>query len=466
LIEERSSGQDRRTSLSTQAARLLATTTKTAPQSRSTTSRWLLRRLPWVDVRGGTYRVNRRLVLAPGRGRVQFVQEGRDVRVVPPTLAELPALRGYADGPVLERLASLFTVLTVHPGQVLAAQGEPVAALYLVAHGRLERVAEGKFGTPEHLGTATDGDPVGDGAVGREDPHWPETVRATASGTVLSLERRALLELLETSASLREQLADFARRRDAPANRKGEAEVAVASGHHGEPELPGTFVDYELAPREYGLSLTQSVLRVHTRVADLYGHPMDQLEQQVRLTVEEVRERQEWEMVNDPDFGLIAQTAYDKRISTRTGPPTPDDLDDLLTMRRGTRAFFAHPKALAAFLRQCNRRGVYPGTAEVDGQRLVAWRGVPVFPLPKIPVAADTTTSILAMRTGEEAHGVVGLHRTGLEDEREPGLSVRLAGIDERAVMHHLVTAYYSAAVLVPDAIGLLENVHTGYEEE
>ena len=79
------------TSLGTQAARQLATTTKSEPQMQAITSRWLLKTLPWVDVKGGAYRVNRRLQLRVGRGRVQFEQNGADdIRVIPQTLAELP----------------------------------------------------------------------------------------------------------------------------------------------------------------------------------------------------------------------------------------------------------------------------------------------------------------------------------------------------------------------------------------
>ena len=52
-------------------------------------------------------------------------------------------------------------------------------------------------------------------------------------------------------------------------------------------------MDYDTSPREYELSLAQTILRVHTRVADLYSDPMDQVEQQVRLAVSEMRERQE-----------------------------------------------------------------------------------------------------------------------------------------------------------------------------
>jgi hypothetical protein len=88
-----------------------------------------------------------------------------------------------------------------------------------------------------------------------------------------------------------------------------------------------------------------------------------------------------------------------------------------------------------------------------------AWRGVPVLPCPKIPLTSHEVTSILAMRTGEQDAGVVGLHQTGLPDEREPGLSVRLRGIDAKGIMSYLVSAYYSAAILVPDALGVLDNV-------
>jgi hypothetical protein len=35
-------------------------------------------------------------------------------------------------------------------------------------------------------------------------------------------------------------------------------------------------------------------------------------------------------------------------------------------------------------------------------------------------------------------------------------------GINDKAIMSDLVTAYYSAEVMVPDALGVLENVEIG----
>ncbi|MEN3541325.1 Crp/Fnr family transcriptional regulator, partial [Microbispora sp. ZYX-F-249] len=120
---------------------------------------------------------------------------------------------------------------------------------------------------------------------------------------------------------------------------------------------------------------------------------------------------------------------------------------------------FAHPKAIAAFARQCNSRGIYPQTVDVNGQKAPAWRGVPMLPCNKIPVNDKGISSIMVMRLGEKDQGVVGLRRTGLVDEYEPGLSVRFMGIDDKAIISYLVTTYYSAAVLVPDALAILESV-------
>ncbi|MDH6572489.1 CRP-like cAMP-binding protein [Streptomyces sp. SAI-117] len=455
------------TSLSTTAARQLATTTKSEPQMQAISSRWLLRMLPWVDVKGGTYRVNRRLQLRVGRGRVQFEQNGADdIRVIPRTLTELPALRGYCDIDVLKEIATRFRIRHIRAGQVLVEAGQPVTEAYLVVHGRFTRFAEGKYGEEEIVGVVTDGDQMGDEAIGRPDPLWLSSVRAETAGTVLVLPWSVVTEFTERVPSLADHLEAYARRQSLPMNRKGEADVPVQAGHVGEPTISGGYVDYELSPREYELSLTQTVLRVHTRVADLYNNPMDQTEQQLRLTIEEIRERQEWELVNNREFGLLHNADHSQRISTFTGPPTPDDMDELLAMRRKTKLFLAHPKAIAAFFRQCNRRGLVPGTASVEGHEIPAWRGVPIFPCNKIPVSGQHTSSIIALCTGEGDQGAIGLYQTGIPEEYQPGLNVRFMGIDANSIIRYLVTAYYSMAILVPDAVGILENAQIGRTPE
>lgn len=453
-------------SLSTAAARNLATTTKTVPQNEEITSRWLLRMLPWVQVSGGTYRVNRRRTFAVGSGRVAFVQDGAEVRVIPPSLAELPLLRGFGDASVLAALADQFTPRAFEAGETIAEAGQPVDQLLLIVHGKATKIGPGRYDDPTVLGVVADGDHLDGSLLITPEATWPYSLRAETGGILLALPRPAFDAAVERSEALRRQVERFREARRQPQNRRGEAAVELAAGHGGEPTLPATFVDYELAPREYQLSVAQTILRIHTRVADLYNDPMDQTEQQLRLTVEVLRERQEHELVNNPDFGLLHMADYDQRIQAHHGPPTPDDLDELLSRRRSSRLFLAHPRAIAAFGRECSRRGLYPTPVEVQGSMVPAWRGVPILPCNKIPIADDRTTSILVMRTGEQDQGVVGLHQTGIPDEYQPSLSVRFMGINDQALISYLVSAYYSVAVLVPDALGVLENVEIARPRE
>jgi hypothetical protein len=280
---------------------------------------------------------------------------------------------------------------------------------------------------------------------------------------VLILQQDAFEAILAQSPSLRDHLERFKQRALKKQDPAGQAAIELAAGHTGEPVLPGTYVDYELAPREYELGVVQTVLQVHTRVADLFNEPMNQTEQQLRLTVEALKERQEHELVCNPEFGLLHNADLKQRIHTRSGPPTPDDMDELLaTVWKDPTVFLAHPRTIAAFGQECSRRGIYPTSIDLGGNMVPAWRGIPVLPCNKIPISDARTSSILLMRTGEANQGVIGLHQAGIPDEIEPSLSVRFMGINEKAIISYLVSCYFSSAVLVPDALGILENVEIG----
>lgn len=458
------SAQGTSTSLGTRGARQLATTTKSPPQMQGITPRWLLRALPWVDVPGGTYRTNRRKSHAVADGRLCFINLGERVQVIPQALCQLPPLRGLDDEELLGELASRFVQREYAAGELLAERGKRADHLILIAHGKANKLGAGEYGADSLLDVIGDGDRVGDQVLFGAEDSWRFSVKAVTRCTVLELDQGVYAEILRRSPALQAQLARYKEEVKKPQDKLGQARIAIAAGHSGEPELPGTFVDYESAPREYELSVAQTVLKVHTRVSDLFSDPMDQLEQQIRLTIAALRERQEFELINSLDFGLLHNIDMKQRLHTRGGPPTPDDMDEILCRRRRSRFFLAHPRAIAAFNRECSRRGIHPTSVEVEGARLTAWRGVPLLPCDKIPITGAGTTSILVMRPGADHQGVIGLRRTGLPDERkdEPGVTVRKMDINDRAVASYLVSTYFSAAVLVPDALGILENVEIG----
>jgi hypothetical protein len=151
-----------------------------------------------------------------------------------------------------------------------------------------------------------------------------------------------------------------------------EHEVDILTADTGEPQLPTTFVDYEENQREYHLSAIQTVLHTHTRVTDLYSNRIDQLREQVRFVVESVKEREEWELINHPKFGLLEEVVPSQRINARKGTPTPEDFDELLALVWKKPAFFlAHPKTIAAFGREATRRGVPPTTVSIFGSQFI-----------------------------------------------------------------------------------------------
>ena len=243
---------------------------------------------------------------------------------------------------------------------------------------------------------------------------------------------------------------------------KNASNVQVACSQRDEAELPQTYVDYEQNPREYFLNAVTTVLDVHTRVSDLYSSPHDQIREQLRLTIETIKERQESELINNPEYGLLSNIEPSQRISTLTGAPTPDDLDELLTKVWKEPGFFlAHPLAIAAFGRECTRRGVPPPTVSLFGSQFLTWRGVPLVPSDKLPIV-DGKTQILLLRVGEKRQGVVGLFQPGLAGEQSPGLSVRFMGISRNAIASYLISLYCSLAVLTEDAVAVLDDVEIG----
>jgi CRP-like cAMP-binding protein len=461
--EPSANGQPPQLSLSTAAARNLATTTKSVPQMQAISTRWLLRVLPWVEAKGGTFRVNRRLSYVVGDGRITFDIMGAEVRVIPDELCEFAVLRDFTNSAVLGELAGRFTQREFAAGNTIVQEGQPADQIVLIAHGKANKMGRGKYGEPTRLDGLTDGDFFGDREWVDGQDTWAFTVTAATPCTVMVLSRQVLEEVLGRSEALRDHVEQFRTRPEKPTNEHGEVLIEIAAGHDQHAELTPTFVDYETDPREYELSVAQSVLRVHTRVADLFNNPMNQVEQQLRLSIEALRERQEDEMMNNADIGLLNNADFSQRISTRTGPPTPDDMDELLSaVWKEPTVFLAHPRTISAFGRECNNRGVYPQNIDLGGHLVPAWRGIPLLPCNKIPISETQTSSVLLMRTGMEKQGVIGLHQTGIPDEVQPSLNARFMGVNERGIIEYLVTAYFSVAVLIPDALGILENVELG----
>jgi hypothetical protein len=462
-------------SVTTSVARNLANTTKTAPKMMSITPRWLLSLLPWVQVNGGTYRVNRTRVELPRAERIGIDVVGDDATFAPDALRSVPLFSGLPEA-VLARMAKRFKTEQVSLGKELLVEGKDGGKFFVLALGQVEILSKGVHGSNLRIALLAEGEFFGETELVSDKPS-DVTVRTLTPCILLTLSRKELDKVLGESPDLKNEFRkaiDQHQELRSTVNRYGERNIDLLSGFAENVEIPETFVDYSPSPREYSLSAVQTVVRVHTRVSDLFNDPYNQLEEQMRLTIEGIKERQEWELINSPRFGLIHSVDPLMRISTRYGAPTPDDLDELLALVWKKPAFFlAHPKAIAAFERECTWRGVPPVTINLFGNPVLTWRGVPLVPCDKLEVKSRHhsnqwvgTTNILLLRVGESDQGVVGLHQTGIPGEIMPSLSARLMGLDSLGVAAYLLTLYFSCAVLTDDALGVLENVEVGFYHE
>jgi hypothetical protein len=237
-------------------------------------------------------------------------------------------------------------------------------------------------------------------------------------------------------------------------------------------EIPEGYVEYQQKPREYTLNSISTIINVDTAVQDVYSSPYDQTKEQLHLAIESLRERQESQIINNDDYGLLKNVPDSQRIrpGNKAGSPMPDDLDELISKVWKEPAFFlAHPRAVAAFQRECTRRGVPPATTSLFGGTFILWRGIPIIPTDKLfvdglknPKSKTGKTNILLVRTGEAKRGVIGLYQTGLQNEQGRGLSVRFRGVDNKGLASYLLSLYCSAAILSDDAIAVLEDVEVG----
>jgi hypothetical protein len=224
-------------------------------------------------------------------------------------------------------------------------------------------------------------------------------------------------------------------------------------------ELPIAEIRYDAAPREYTLTTVTTTVQVSTRISDLFRSPMDQVKEQLTVAVERIKEKQEDELVNNGEYGLLNSVHESMVVKPRTGAPTPDDLDELIARVWKEPSFFlAHPRAIAAFGRECTRRGVPPPTTTLFGSPVLTWRGLPLVPCDKLHISGRKT-DILLMRTGEKKRGVVGLFQPGIPGEVSPSMSIRFMGINQRGAASYLISLYCSSAVLTEDAIGALQGV-------
>ena len=240
---------------------------------------------------------------------------------------------------------------------------------------------------------------------------------------------------------------------------KDPIEVEVDCSGRDERVLPADLRRLRENPREYMLTAVTTVLDVHTRVSDLYSSPYNQISEQLRLIIETIKERQESELINNKEYGLLHNVAPKQKVKTRTGAPTPDDLDELLSKVWKEPGFFlTHPAGIAAFGREATRRGVPPPTVTLFGSQFLTWRGIPLVPVGQGALRRTRRRSSSSCARARAGRASWASSSRTCRASRASGLSVRFMGINPKAIASYLISLYCSLAVLTDDALAVLDG--------
>ena len=185
---------------------------------------------------------------------------------------------------IVTRMAARFKTEEVSLGNKLIVEGEDLSKFFIIAQGQVEVLSKGAHGSDLRIALLTEGEFFGETDLVSDKPS-DVTVRTITPCILLTLSRKDLDSILGELPTLNEEFKKAIAEHlelQSTVNRYGERNIDLVSGFAENVEIPETFVDYSATPREYSLSAVQTVVRVHTRVSDLYNDPYDQLQEQMR----------------------------------------------------------------------------------------------------------------------------------------------------------------------------------------
>ena len=443
-------------SIGPESARSLSTTNNTPPIMPLTTPRWLMKCLPWIDIESGTYRINRVKVFSD----IHRLSLNKDNTLTSQILADTPL---FCKMPyqALEEIIAKLQYRKFAEGELIMKIGD-AAHFFIIIDGKVDLSTLNQAGELVLVRSLCEGDYFGHISLLENTPSQMSAYALTDT-EVIVLEKKTfnkILDNVEAKANIIEHFNEY--RMDLQRAKTAAGDTFLQASYSGENKVTSSYSDYEES-QEIHLSMLQTTVGINSHINEIYNVPYNQLEQQLHLTIENILEHEEWEVINNSNFGLIHNVVSNMKIKSRAQRPTPDSMDDLISLVWKSPSFFlAHPRAIAAFGRECTAHGVPPVVIEMYGAKFLTWRGIPFMPSDKMQIHYKDgypTTDILLMRTGEAERGVVGLHKANISNHGIPSLAVQFMGINECSIAKYLVTKYFSAAVLVPDALGMLTNV-------
>jgi len=190
-------------SLPQEQARPLTTTHKTRPQMEGISSRNLLKFLPWVNVQGGRYRVNRRRILDIRPGKVTFKGIGTPtIEIVGPSLSQMPTFRDLKSETILSQIAATAVAQDFTKDHIIVTYGNKPKHVYFIVSGKVSFFSKGVYNFDNKLGTSGSGFYFGEFGLLAGHPDIPFEARADTKVTVLKIDYDHIHTILKSRITL------------------------------------------------------------------------------------------------------------------------------------------------------------------------------------------------------------------------------------------------------------------------
>ena len=189
-------------SVTTATARRLATTTKTAPQMGSITPRLLLKLLPWIQVSGGTFRVNRTKVELRKNDRLPIQYVNGVPSFTAKNLKAIPLFSEF-DDEILNRLVNSFEAKEIDVDKFFVEEGKDKQRFFIVASGQAEVISKGSHGEDLRIALLGDGEYFGEADL-LDEQESTVSVRAITPTVFLGLKLKELIKFIKEVPDFRE----------------------------------------------------------------------------------------------------------------------------------------------------------------------------------------------------------------------------------------------------------------------
>lgn len=453
---------------------------------KSPSPKWLLQMLQWVGIDGLSYQISQveiesKLEQITTNQQLKKIQLAKDSYFLSDLLKSVPLFYNIPDELVAEILNGLYQKV-VNSGEVITKQGEVDDKFFIVVDGQFDvSVKDNKSANDLSLKLLEAGDYFGEMALLENLPRQA-TITAKTKGSLLCINKESFDKILK-NLNLQEKLYKSLQ------ERKIELKSVEYHNQTNRPSIQSLAIEFDVAAECMERSITKNLALIKTTVktrvestqkpSEIKESVADQVNvgdlkrvdlpyQLLRLIIDDIREKEESEIINNKDFGLVSNVASGMSILANS-PFVPKVLDELISLSWKEPSFFlAHPEAIAVFKRNCNNFGINLENLTINispgiSGNFVLWQNIPIIPSDKIiisNVGGEVFTDIFLIRNGWEKRGVVGLYSEDcINNYNIPGFSIEVVETDANLISKYLIKRYFSVAMLAPDAVAISRNV-------